>query len=161
MKKYEGVSKSSRTGRLERELQVVQLSASKCNCIAIWWVSLVIFAAITLRIASQRVFIVVSLYFVFESVRKLLDTLSYIDQLCPRQRKDSVSTLSWLPFIETSWKLRDIICIYTGIQEPPYDISLRHCVDNRQQGRLLRATTSAARRSWSLVHIQKQWRDGQ
>jgi hypothetical protein len=35
------------------------------------------FAAITLYVASQRVFIVVSLYFVIDSVRKLLDTPSY------------------------------------------------------------------------------------
>jgi hypothetical protein len=32
---YEGVSKSFRTGRLERELQMVQLYATICNCIAI------------------------------------------------------------------------------------------------------------------------------
>jgi len=32
---YEGVSKSFRTGRLERELQMVRLSATKCSCIAI------------------------------------------------------------------------------------------------------------------------------
>jgi hypothetical protein len=32
---YEGVSKSFRTGHLERELQMVQLSATTCNYIAI------------------------------------------------------------------------------------------------------------------------------
>jgi hypothetical protein len=32
---YEGVSKRFRTGRLERELRMVQLSATRCNCIAI------------------------------------------------------------------------------------------------------------------------------
>jgi hypothetical protein len=32
---YEDVSKSIRTGRLERELQLVQLSATVCSCIAI------------------------------------------------------------------------------------------------------------------------------
>jgi hypothetical protein len=32
---YDGVSKSFRTGRLERELQTVQFSATGCNCIAI------------------------------------------------------------------------------------------------------------------------------
>jgi hypothetical protein len=32
---YEGVSKSFRTGRLERELQIVPLSATECSCIAI------------------------------------------------------------------------------------------------------------------------------
>jgi hypothetical protein len=75
----EGVSKSFRTFRLERELQMIQLSATRCSCIAILWVSLVSFAAITLCVASQRVFIVVVVvvvYFVFDSVRKLLDTPS-------------------------------------------------------------------------------------
>jgi len=55
----EGVSKSFRTGRLERELQMVQLSAIRYNCIAILWVSLLSLAAVTLCVASQRVFIVV------------------------------------------------------------------------------------------------------
>jgi hypothetical protein len=35
------------------------------------------FAAITLCVASERVFVVVSIYFVIDSVRKLLDTPSY------------------------------------------------------------------------------------
>jgi hypothetical protein len=35
------------------------------------------FAVITLRVASQRVFIFVSFYFVIDSVRKLLATSSY------------------------------------------------------------------------------------
>jgi hypothetical protein len=61
---YVDVSKSFRTGRLERKLQMLELSATRCSCIAILWVSLVSFAAITLCVASQRVFVVVSLYFV-------------------------------------------------------------------------------------------------
>jgi hypothetical protein len=60
---YEGVSKSFRTGRLERELQMVHLSATRCSFIAILWVSLVSFAAITLCIASQRAIQNVSVYF--------------------------------------------------------------------------------------------------
>jgi hypothetical protein len=74
---YEGVSKSFRTGHLERELQMVQLSATRCSCIAILWGSLVSFAAITLWVASQRVFTVAVVYFVIDLVLKLLDTLSY------------------------------------------------------------------------------------
>jgi hypothetical protein len=35
------------------------------------------FAAVTLYVASQRVFIVVNIYFVIESVWKLLDTPLY------------------------------------------------------------------------------------
>jgi hypothetical protein len=42
---YEGVSKSFRTGRLERELQMEELSATMCSCIVILWVSLVSFVA--------------------------------------------------------------------------------------------------------------------
>jgi hypothetical protein len=73
--KYEGVSKSFRTGCLERELQMVQLSATRCSCSAILWVSLVSFASIAFCVASQRVFIVV-VDFVIDSVRKILDTPS-------------------------------------------------------------------------------------
>jgi hypothetical protein len=73
---YEGVSKSFRAGRLERELKMVQLSDTRCSCVAILWTSLVSFAAITFYVAPQWVFIVVSVYFVTDSVRKLLDTHS-------------------------------------------------------------------------------------
>jgi hypothetical protein len=74
-KEYEDVSKSFRTGRLELELQMLQLSATRCSCIATLWVSVVSFAAITLCVASQRVFVVV--YFIIDSVRKILDAPSY------------------------------------------------------------------------------------
>jgi hypothetical protein len=64
---------------------MVQLSANKCSCIAILCVSLGSFAAITLCVASQRVVPKVSVYFVIDSVRKLLDTPSYLILL---QRSD-------------------------------------------------------------------------
>jgi hypothetical protein len=64
---------------LEQELQMVQLSATRCSCITILRVSLVSFAAITLCVASQQVFaVVVVVYFVIDSVQKLLDTPSYV-----------------------------------------------------------------------------------
>jgi hypothetical protein len=68
---YEGVSKNFRTGRLERELQMVQFSATWCSFIAILGVNLASFAALTFCAVSQRMFIVVSVYFVIDSVRKL------------------------------------------------------------------------------------------
>jgi hypothetical protein len=74
---YEVISKSFRTGRLERELQMVQLSATGCSCIAILGVRLVSFTATTLCVGSQRMFIVVSVNFVINSVRRLLHTISY------------------------------------------------------------------------------------
>jgi hypothetical protein len=77
-KEEEEVSKSFRTVRVEREVEMVELSATRCSCIAILWVSLVSFAAITLCVASQRVFVVIVVYFVIDSVRKLLDTPSYV-----------------------------------------------------------------------------------
>jgi hypothetical protein len=60
---YKGISESFWTGHLEWELQMVQLSATRCNYITILWVSLVSFATIVLCVASQ-VFIVVSVYFI-------------------------------------------------------------------------------------------------
>jgi hypothetical protein len=79
LRTYEGVSKSFRTFSPERELQMVQLSANTCSCGAILWVRLMSFAAITLCVASQRVFIVVVVVdFVIDPVRKPLDTPSYI-----------------------------------------------------------------------------------
>jgi hypothetical protein len=92
---YEGVSKSVRIGRLEEELQMEQLSATRCSCIAILWVNLVRFAAINLCVASQRVFIIIVVYFVIDSVRKLLDIPSYLSKLrfniifpCPPTTRD-------------------------------------------------------------------------
>jgi hypothetical protein len=61
---YYGVSKSFRTGCLERELQMVQLSATRCSCITTLWVSLFSFAAITFCVTSQQVFIVAVVYFI-------------------------------------------------------------------------------------------------
>jgi hypothetical protein len=43
---------------------MVQLSATRCRCITILLVSLMNFADMTFCVASQRVFIVVSVYFV-------------------------------------------------------------------------------------------------
>jgi hypothetical protein len=55
---------------------MLQLSATRCSCMAILCVSLVSFATITLCIASRRVFVVIIVYFVTDSVRKHLDTPS-------------------------------------------------------------------------------------
>jgi hypothetical protein len=74
LKTYEGVSKIFRTGRLERELQMVQLSATRCSCLAILWVSLVSSATITLCVASKQAIPKVSIYFVIDLVRKVLAT---------------------------------------------------------------------------------------
>jgi len=73
---YKGVSKSSWTGCLEWELKMVQFSVTRCNFITILRVNLVSFAAITLCVTSQWMFIVV--YFIIDSVRKHLDAPSYL-----------------------------------------------------------------------------------
>jgi hypothetical protein len=71
---HDSVSKSVWTGCLEQELQMVQLSATRCSCITILWASLVSFAAITLCVAS---WVSVVVYFVTNSVQKPLDTPLY------------------------------------------------------------------------------------
>jgi hypothetical protein len=58
---YEGAPRSFRTGSLERELQMVEPFATRCSFIAILWVSLVCFTAITLCVAFQWEFIFISL----------------------------------------------------------------------------------------------------
>jgi hypothetical protein len=134
---YDGVSKSFRTGRLQRELQMVQLSATRWNCIAILWVSLLSFAAITLCVASQRVFIVV-VYFVISSVRNLLDITSYIEVVLMRTfRSDSTSVVTrlragrprfdswqWLAIFPFSTAFRPVLGLnQTPIQWLPVAIS--------------------------------------
>jgi hypothetical protein len=57
---------------------MVQPSVTRCSCIAILWVSLVSFAAIIVSVASQRVIPKVRVYFVMDSVRKLLNISSYV-----------------------------------------------------------------------------------
>jgi hypothetical protein len=90
---YGGVSKCFRTGHLERDLQMIQFSATRCSYVAILWVSVVSFASITLCVASQLVFIVVSVYFVIDKVRKLLDTPSYSPS-CPHGQPIIASYIS-------------------------------------------------------------------
>jgi len=48
LERYESVSKSFRTGSLERELQMLQFFATRCSYIAILWVSLLGIAVIAL-----------------------------------------------------------------------------------------------------------------
>jgi hypothetical protein len=60
---------------------MVQFSVTRCSYITIQSVSIVSFAAITLCVASQRVFIVLRVYFVIDSVRKLLVIPSYDVQI--------------------------------------------------------------------------------
>jgi hypothetical protein len=87
-----------RTGRLGREQQMVQLSATRCSCIAILWNSLVSFAAITLCVASKRVMPKVSVYFIIDWVQKLFYTPSCGSSAyrpgAKRIKNSSYSTLS-------------------------------------------------------------------
>jgi hypothetical protein len=72
-----GYGRLATTGRLERELQMVQLSATRCSCIAILWVSLVSSAAIT-PLCYFSTSVCSWCLFRYDSVPKLLDTPSYI-----------------------------------------------------------------------------------
>jgi hypothetical protein len=82
---------------------MVQLSATRCSCIAILWVSLVSFASITLCVTSQLEITKVSVYFVIDSVRKLLDTRSYSYYgILISQKQQIIPKL--LTHTHTSWK---------------------------------------------------------
>jgi hypothetical protein len=74
---YEGVYKSFRTGRLERELQVVQLFATRCSCIAIMWVSSSEFCHHKLLYCFSTTVYFCCCLFRYDSVRELFGTPSY------------------------------------------------------------------------------------
>jgi hypothetical protein len=80
---YKAVSKSFRTDHLERELQMVQLSATMCSFITILWVSIVSFVAITVCVASQRKFIVVLISLSTQSGNFWIHFCMLTSCLCP------------------------------------------------------------------------------
>jgi hypothetical protein len=142
---YEGVSKRFRTGRLERELQMVQLSATSCSCIAILWVSLVNFAAITLCVTSQWVFIVV-VCFIIDSVRKLLDTPSYNKYIyiCIFLWTNFLLSYSYRPTAPLNIVLLYHECIFSLTNVPYYLPMSRHieiawCIKQGVMGRRRKA----------------------
>jgi hypothetical protein len=102
-KTYEGVSKSFRTVRLERELQIVQLSITRCSCIDVLWVSLVSFASVTLWRGQQWVIQKVRVHFVIDSVRKLLDTPSYVLKQTLNKLRSNKKCVSHTKFYRAGW----------------------------------------------------------
>jgi len=100
---------------------MVQLCTTRCRCIAILWASLVSFATITLCLASRQVFIVVSVYFVIDSVRKLLDTPSYT-----RIRKICVDLFTIRAYVS----ILVIVNVYTAIKFVFSSINLIYIRDN-------------------------------
>jgi hypothetical protein len=75
------------------------------------------FAAITLCVASQRVFIVVgSVYFVIDSVRKLLDTPSYSFRINLKEFK--CQGVDWIPEIQDRVKGRELVNKIMSIRIP-------------------------------------------
>jgi len=98
---YERISKTFRTGHLEREMQMVQLYATRCNCTAILCVSLVSFANIILRVASQWVFVVV--IFLWLSPENFGYTVYCVSQSLPpldpiiRRQRQKKAQKSWIP----------------------------------------------------------------
>jgi hypothetical protein len=80
---YKVVSKSFKTGRLEREMQMVQLSATRYSCIAILWISLLEFCRHdTLRCFSISVCCCRRL-FRYRRSPETLDTPSYFPPSFP------------------------------------------------------------------------------
>jgi hypothetical protein len=78
-------------------MKMVQFSATRCSCIAILWISLVSFAAITLCVGPHRVFIVV-VCFVIDPVRKLLDTPLYVGESILLRSNCTVRSKHYLPY---------------------------------------------------------------
>jgi hypothetical protein len=156
---YEGVSKSFRTGRLERELQMVQLSATRCSCIAILWDSLVSFAAISLCVAFPRTLLLLSLL--------SLSTQSANFWIHPRGmdlRETEWEGMGWIRLahdrdqwrgdvnteikLRVSWKARNFSSIYFS-RTLPRVVSLHSSLTTefKKQSGAMRKTLQAARRT--------------
>jgi hypothetical protein len=107
------------------------------------------FAAITLCVASKRVFIVVSVYFVIDSDRKLSDTHSHMS--CkemglltrlhfpflrgPTTRVLFLITQHVMPLNSSKWReRRNVFMFYTGDLEAKRNKSLHNCNYSRRDG---------------------------
>jgi hypothetical protein len=78
---------------------MVQLSATRRSCINILRVSLVSFAAVTLCVASQRLLIVVSVYFISKSVLWIHPCTITCSRLVPEHVEIKVYRIIILPVI--------------------------------------------------------------
>jgi hypothetical protein len=110
---------------------MVQFSATRCNCIAILWVSLVSFATITLCVTSQRVFIV---NFVIDSVRKLLDTPSYLHNI--KGKVVPVLFLNWASRHESvlgEWKYSSTRSLTSALDGGEWSASWSGCFTPRER----------------------------
>jgi hypothetical protein len=85
-------------------------------------------AAIILCVATERVFIVVSLYFVIDSVRKLLDTSAYTVA--------SAQATSLCPFQESLWLLFQPSLYLVSLGLIFFFLLGSPCVDRRGENRL-------------------------
>jgi hypothetical protein len=88
---------------------MIQLSATRCSCIAILQVSLVSFASITLFVSSQRALIFV--HFVIDSARKLLDIPSYIIRVIKSRG------MRWAGHVAHMEEMRNVCSILVGNSE--------------------------------------------
>jgi hypothetical protein len=104
---------------------MVQLSATRCSCTTILWVNLVSFAAITLRVASQRVFIVIVVYSVIDSARKRLDTPSYSEHIIDCKTTTKLRS----PMIRYNHRYMCLnIAVIRYFQLTPYVMVLKACM---------------------------------
>jgi hypothetical protein len=78
----------------------IQLSATRCSCIDILWVSLVSFAATTLCVASERVFFAVVYLFMTQSGNFWIHprvSVVFFDLSAPLHHPVFVISVNWVP----------------------------------------------------------------
>jgi hypothetical protein len=94
---------------------------TRCSCIAILWVTLMSFAAVTLCVASQRVVVVVVVvYSVIDLVRKLFDTPSYNETY--RHSSVRIVTRGSVPCRDRDFYFRQLVHMGSGAHPASYPV---------------------------------------
>jgi hypothetical protein len=135
---------------------MVELSATRCSCIAILWVSLVSFFAITLCVASQRVFVFV--YFAM--------TQSEDFWIHPR----TSAIVIWYEWLSISFTLRPLNS--RGKNPPPHIHwrgGLQSCLDAMKTRKILgiawswtqavQPVSSSHFTDWAIVNVNQDMQE--
>jgi hypothetical protein len=136
------------------KLQMLQLSAASCRCIAILWFSLVSFAAITLCVASQRVFFIVVVYLVMTqsgnfwiyTCTRDLETPKLYSYVWTLMTDDSWVTWSIVGVVCCSWFIVKVM-VQNGITSVNWTCVTR-CVTNQMR-------PSIVSQAWPTVYHKR------
>jgi hypothetical protein len=146
---YEGVSKNFRTGRLERELKMVQLSDTRCSCIA-----------------PQRVFIVVVYFVMTQSGNFWIHpciTTRYWEIASANQREVRLHRHGFPRLYQIYWPECDYGEFWNTWRDQflsPWNRYIQICINSNHDGWFTVARywlCSQCRSHWRLLCVSQSW----